>query len=72
MSVQGYSNRFEIPEVVDQVRAAQQEYGREADIRVITFYNMQKRNLEREFKSLDDLSHVRIASVMTLLFKIFQ
>lgn len=46
-------------------------YGAESDIRVITFYNMQRRDLEREFKAHGGLSHIRIASVsvrLTLLF----
>lgn len=38
-------------------------FGVEADIRVITFYNMQKRDLEREFKAHGDISHIPIASV---------
>eukprot|EP00903_Cladosiphon_okamuranus_P010260 g9714.t1 len=63
----GYSNRHEIPKVVQQVRAARKQYGRDADIRVITFYNMQKRDLEREFKSHADLLHIRIASVNGIL-----
>ena len=48
--------------VIDQARAALQRYGYTADIRVITFYNMQKRDLEREFRS-QGLSTIRIASV---------
>ncbi|CAM9848093.1 unnamed protein product [Ectocarpus fasciculatus] len=59
----GYSNHLEIPKVMQEVRASVQRYGREADIRVITFYNMQKRDLEREFKDQPDIKHVRIASV---------
>lgn len=60
---QGYSNHLEIPRVVEQARAAMHRYGAEADIRVITFYNMQKRDLEREFKMQRDVSHIPIASV---------
>lgn len=60
---QGYSNHLEIPKVVEEVRASMHRYGREADIRVITFYNMQKRDLEREFKDQPDIKNVRIASV---------
>ncbi|CAM9608453.1 unnamed protein product [Ectocarpus sp. 8 AP-2014] len=59
----GYSNHLEIPKVVEEVRASMHRYGREADIRVITFYNMQKRDLEREFKDQPDIKNVRIASV---------
>ncbi|CAM9748570.1 unnamed protein product, partial [Ectocarpus sp. 12 AP-2014] len=46
----GYSNPSEIPSVVKQARAAMRRYGAEADIRVITFYNMQKDALERAFE----------------------
>lgn len=53
--------------MVGQVRAARQQYGCDADIRVITFYNMQKRDLEREFKSQADLRNVRVASVSKCL-----
>lgn len=53
--------------MVQHVRAARQQYGHDADIRVITFYNMQKRDLEREFKSHPDLSHIRIASASECL-----
>lgn len=60
---QGYSNHLEVPMVVEQARAAMYRYGVEANIRVITFYNMQKRDLEREFKAQGDVSHIPIASV---------
>lgn len=62
---QGYSNSREVPEVVEQARIAISKYGFDAEIRVITFYNMQKYELEREFKRHGDLSHVLIASVRT-------
>ncbi|CAB1103224.1 unnamed protein product [Ectocarpus sp. CCAP 1310/34] len=62
----GYSNHLEIPKVVEEVRASIQRYGTEADIRVNTFYNMQKRDLERDFKHQPDMKHVRIVSVPLL------
>lgn len=43
-------------------------YGAEADIRVITFYNMQKDALERAFEKHGDLKKVRIVSVRTSSF----
>lgn len=49
--------------VVRNARSAVKRYGTKADVRVITFYNMQKRDLEREFKKHRDISHVPIASV---------
>lgn len=60
---QGYSNVREVHEVIKQARIATDKYGPDAEIKVITFYNMQKRNLEREFKENDDLPQVCIASV---------
>lgn len=60
---QGYSNPREIPSVVKQARAALRRYGAKADIRVITFYNMQKKCLEKAFKRHGDLKTVLIVSV---------
>lgn len=60
---QGYSNPPEVKKVVEEARSALRRYGPRADVRVITFYNMQKNELEREFKRQGDLSHVCIASV---------
>jgi len=60
---QGYSNPREIPSVMKHARAAMRRYGAEADIRVITFYNMQKHAIERAFKKHGDLKNVLIVSV---------
>lgn len=60
---QGYSNPREIPPVVKQARAALRRYGAKADIRVITFYNMQKHALERAFKKDRGLKKILIVSV---------
>lgn len=49
--------------MVKQAKAAVRRYGAEADIRVITFYNMQKRALERAFKRQANLREIRIVSV---------
>lgn len=61
--LQGFSNPKEVPQVVKQARAAIRRYGAGADIRVITFYNMQKLALERAFKPHRDLKGIRIVSV---------
>lgn len=50
--------------VVHHARSALGRYGPNADIRIITFYNMQKRDLERKFMKNQDIRHVRIDSVM--------
>lgn len=63
----GYSNPAEVPIVVQQARAALQRYGAHADIRVITFYNMQKLALERKFNRQRDLARIRIGSVRVIL-----
>lgn len=60
---QGFSNPKEVPKVVIQARAATRRYGAGADIRVITFYNMQKLALERAFKTHRNLKNIRIVSV---------
>ena len=60
---QGFSNPKEVPQVVKQARAAIRRYGAGADIRVISFYNMQKLALERAFKTHRDLKGIRIVSV---------
>lgn len=51
--------------VIQHARSALERYGDNADVRIITFYNMQKRDLEREFAKHHDIRHVRIASVST-------
>lgn len=60
---QGFSNPKEVPQVVRQARAAIRRYGAGADVRVITFYNMQKFALERAFRGHKDLEGIRIVSV---------
>lgn len=60
---QGYSNPSEVDQVVKQARAACRGYGASAEVLVITFYNMQRRELEKEFKRHSDIKHISIASV---------
>lgn len=49
-----------------EAREAMRRYGQDADVRVITFYNMQRRDLEREINNHLDLANVRITSVRNL------
>ncbi|CAM9230500.1 unnamed protein product, partial [Ascophyllum nodosum] len=62
-SGRGFSNALEVREVVKQARAALKRHGTGIDVRVITFYNMQKHELERHFKGKKDISHISISSV---------
>lgn len=60
---QGFSNPREVPEVVNQAKAAMRRYGARADIRVITFYNMQRLALGRAFQTHRKLKGISIVSV---------
>lgn len=68
VETQGYSNPLEVNQVVEQARSALLRYGSRVDVRVISFYNMQKRELERDFQRHSDISHIPICSVRETIF----
>lgn len=51
--------------MAEQVRSVFRRYGAGTDVRVITFYNMQKAELEREFKTQKTIGDISISSVST-------
>lgn len=51
--------------MAEQARSVFRRYGAGTDVRVITFYNMQKAELEKEFKNQKAIGHISISSVST-------
>ena len=49
--------------MVEQAQAALKRHGSKVEVRVITFYNMQKRELERQFEGKSDICRITISSV---------